>query len=177
VRPSEARQPVRHKGPRRPGPALALLVLLGLLATFFAWVSVEPLWLAVGHGDRGTATVTACRGSGVGRRCIGEFISADGQLRVNGVAMLGMPAGERRPGATAPALIVSADSRTAYSGDRLTLHLRWISGLSLALACGLGIALATGATRLDGRRARAGAVAISLSAPLLMALGFLAAAF
>jgi hypothetical protein len=33
------------------------------------------------------------------------------------------------------------------------LHLRWAVGLLLVLACGFGIGLATGATRLASRRA------------------------
>ncbi|HET6212655.1 MAG TPA: hypothetical protein VFE14_07255 [Micromonosporaceae bacterium] len=166
-----------RKGPRRAGPALTALVLLSLLAAFFAWVSVEPLWLAVGHGDRGTATVTTCSGSGVGRRCVGEFTAADGQFTVNQVAMLGVDTGERHAGATVVARMVSAQSRTSYSGDRISLHLRWVLGLLLIIACGLGIALATGAARLDGRQARLGAFVISFTAPLLIAIGFLAASF
>jgi len=68
---------------RRPGPprhpvvGLAGLLTLTLLTSFFAWVTAEPLWLAVGHGERGTATVSSCTGSGIGLRCRGTFV-ADG---------------------------------------------------------------------------------------------------
>ena len=43
--------PSRTPPPPRPLPGLAALVLLSLVAAFFAWVSAEPFWLAVGHGD------------------------------------------------------------------------------------------------------------------------------
>jgi hypothetical protein len=79
----------RTRQPRRPGLALAGLVLLSLLSSFFAWVSAEPLWLALGRGDRGTATVINCTGSGIGQRCRGEFISANGSFDVPDVWVTG----------------------------------------------------------------------------------------
>jgi len=166
-----------RKPPRRPSVGLAGMVLLSLLAAFFAWVSAEPLWLAVGHGDRGTATVTRCAGTGVGQRCVGEFTAAGGEFTVAGVAMLGLAEDQRTAGATMTARMVSADGRSAYADDRAGLHLRWAVGLLLVLACGLGIAVTTGAGRLDSRAARIGAVATSLAAPLLITLGFLVASF
>lgn len=171
------RRPRPPKAPRRPGLGLTTLVLLSLVAAFFAWVSVEPLWLAIGHGDRGTATVTTCTGTGVGQRCVGEFTAADGQFTVAKVSMLGVGEQARQSGTTVTARMVSSDGRSAYVGGRLSLHLRWIVGLAIVLACGLGIALATGATRLDGRRDRFRAFTISLAGPLLIVIGFLAMTF
>lgn len=165
---------------RSVGSGLAALVVLALLAALFAWLSAEPLWLAVGHFDDGTATVTTCTGTGVGQRCTASFTTTDRAVTVERVAMLGAAPAERRTGAAVPARMVSADrcgagpgGCRAYAADHPGLHLRWALGLLIVLCCGLGIAWATGATRLDrGRRA---AVAASLTAPLLLPLGFLAA--
>jgi hypothetical protein len=174
-------EPRLPKPPRRRVPGLAALVLLALLASFFAWVSAEPLWLAVGHGDAGTATVTRCTGSGVGQRCVGEFTAAGGTFTAKEVSLLGIGAGDRHGGATVPAQMISAGRSAAgplpraYVADRLGLHLRWIIGLVVLLACGVGIAWATGARRLENRRARRRAVLASLGAPLLLMIGFLAA--
>ena len=41
----------RPRAPHRTAPGLIALVALGLIAAFFSWVSAEPFWLAVGHGD------------------------------------------------------------------------------------------------------------------------------
>lgn len=65
------------KPPRHPVLGLAGLLVLTLLSSFFAWVSAEPLWLAVGHGERGTATVLSCTGGGIGLRCRGTFVADD----------------------------------------------------------------------------------------------------
>lgn len=165
------------KPPRRAGAGLAALLLLSFMAAFFGWVSAEPLWLALGHGDRGTAIVVRCTGKGVGQRCTGDFTALDGRFSVQRVALLGAAKGERHAGATVTAWMVSAESRSAYAGDRTSLHLRWAVGLLLVLACGFGIGLATGATRLAGRRARFGAFVASVGAPLMIAAGFLAATF
>jgi hypothetical protein len=64
-------QPPRRKprAPHRAGPGLIALITLGFVAAFFSWVSAEPFWLAVGHGDPGVATVERCSGSGVVQRC------------------------------------------------------------------------------------------------------------
>lgn len=163
--------------PRRTGPALVALVLLSLVASFFGWVSAEPLWLAAGHGDRGTATIDRCVGSGIGQRCTGRFTAERGGS-ATGVALLGVPGHQRRPGTALPARMVDRDSRQAYVGeDGLVLHVRWATGLALVLLCGAGIAWASGAARLENRRARRRAILISLAGPLLLALGFLAAAW
>jgi hypothetical protein len=167
-------RPAPPREPRRTGAALVALVLLSLCAAFFGWVSAEPLWLAVGHGDHGTATVTRCTGSGIGQRCVGEFATADGFTAR--VALLGLTDAEGKTGAAVSARMVDRDSRQAYVGDdHLALHLRWTVGLLLVLLCGAGIAWASGATRLEDRRARRRAVLGSLAGPLLLTVGFLAA--
>jgi hypothetical protein len=171
-----AGRPAPPPAPRRTGRALVALVVLSLCAAFFGWVSAEPLWLAVGHGDRGTATVTRCTGGGVGQRCVGEFRGPDGFTAR--VTLLGVGGEARRSGTAVPARMADRDSPQAYVGDdRLALHLRWIVGLLLVLACGAGIAWATGATRLADRRARRRAVLGSLAGPLLLTVGFLVAAW
>jgi len=165
-----------HKPPRRPSLALPGLLVFSLLAAFFAWVSAEPLWLATGHGDRGTATVTRCTGNGVGQRCVGAFATTDGRFTAQPVTLLGVAEHERHEGAAVTARMVDQDSRQAYVGDdSLTLHLRWGLGLLLVLLCGVGIAWATGATRLETRRARRLAVLTSVAGPVLLAAGFVAA--
>jgi hypothetical protein len=179
----EAVGPRLPRPPRRPAPGLAVLILLALLAGFFAWVSAEPLWLAVGHGDRGTATVTRCTGTGVGQRCAGEFTAAGGTFTAERVSLLGLGADDRHPGATVPARMVPAKVPAAgtlpraYVGDDVGLHLRWGIGLALMLVCGVGIAWGTGALRLEERRARRSAVLASLGAPVLLMIVFLAATF
>src|SRR5690606_1799116 len=45
---------------RRPLLAFPAMIALGLLTAFFAWQAAEPLWLAMGRGVEGTATVTRC---------------------------------------------------------------------------------------------------------------------
>jgi hypothetical protein len=170
-----ARRP-RPKGPRRPGLGLPALLVLALLGTFFAWVSAEPLWLAVGHSADGTATVTRCTGDGVTRRCRGTF-TAD-RVQATGVALLGVDGTRAVAGATAPARMVSGESRQAFVGaSGWTLHLRWILGVLLVLLCGLGIASATGARRLENARSRRRAVLLSTFAPVVVLVGFLAAAY
>jgi hypothetical protein len=160
---------------RRPALVLATVLLLSLLAAFFAWVTAEPLWLAVGHGDSGTATVTSCVGSGVAQRCIGDFTATDGTI-VERITLLGV--GNSGVGSAIAARMVGRTSDQAYVGAALQgLHLRWLVGLGLTLLCGLGIALATGSSRIPDRRARRFAIATSLGAPLLLMIGFLAATF
>ncbi|HET8685005.1 MAG TPA: hypothetical protein VFM54_24495 [Micromonosporaceae bacterium] len=180
--PPARRRVRRRRGDRRRSVAggLTALVVLALLAAFFGWLSAEPLWLAVGHFDDGTATVTTCTGTGVSQRCTASFTTTDRAVTVERVAMLGAAPAERRAGAAVPARMVSADrcgadpgSCRAYAAAHPGLHLRWVLGLLIVLCCGLGIAWATGATRLD--RGRRTAVAASLTAPLLLPLGFLAA--
>jgi hypothetical protein len=168
-----AGRPSRRK-PRRPAAGLVGLLVFGLVAAFFAWVSAEPLWLAVGHGDQGSATVARCTGSGVTQRCSGQFIAADGTYRVDGLALLGVEHAQRVTGAAAPARMVSSDSRQAYVGDTgVLVHLRWALGFVLVLLCGLGIAGLTGARRLETARARRGALLLSMAGPLALLAGFL----
>ena len=171
--------PVRPpKPPRRPASGLAGLVLLALLSSFFAWVSVEPLWLAFGHGDLGTATVIDCTGQGISQRCRGEFVSADGTFSAEDVRLVGLPAGDRIEDWQVIARMIDADSHTAYVGTgSATLHLRWGLGLTLVMLCGIGIVWATGAGRLPDRSARRGAVLVGLAGPLAITAGFLAATF
>ena len=170
-----ARKPL---SPRGPVAGLLGLVLLALVAAFFSWVSAEPFWLAVGHGDQGVATVSRCTGSGVTQRCQGSFAAADGGFSVEQVTLLGVDANSRNTGAITPARMVSPESRQAYvGGPGLMLHLRWTLGFVLVLLCGYGIAGMTGARRLDTARSRRGAVLISLAGPVLLLLGFLAVAY
>jgi hypothetical protein len=165
----------RHPPPRRPAFGLAALVVLGLVAAFFAWVSAEPLWLAMGHGERGTATVTHCSTKGVSYQCA-AFTAAGGRYVVENVALFGTDR-EHRPkqGTSMPAEMVSQRSDRAYVVDALGLNLRSGIGLGLVLLCGLGIAWATGALRLDDPRSRRRAFLACVGAPLLLTLGFLAA--
>ena len=164
----------KRRDPRRPGSGLPALLALGLIATFFSWVSAEPFWLAVGHGHAGTATVTQCTGSGVSQRCAGSFTPVGGETVVRGVALLGVEPGQRATGTAAEARMVSAGSRQAYVGDTgLLMHLRWTLGFLLVLLCGLGIAGLTGAGRLETARARRTARLMSLGGPLLLLGGFL----
>ncbi|MFI6760308.1 hypothetical protein ACIBF5_14340 [Micromonospora sp. NPDC050417] len=166
------------KPPRRPASGLAGLVLLALLASFFAWVSVEPLWLAFGHGDLGTATVIDCTGEGINQRCRGEFVSADGKFSAEGIRLAGVPAEDELESWQLTARMIDADSSTAYVGTGTgSLHLRWVLGLGLVVLCGVGIVWATGAVRLPNRSARRGAVLIGLAGPLAITAGFLAATF
>ena len=168
--------------PVRKNSALGLagLVIFTLLAAFFAWVTAGPLWLAIGHGEHGKATVTQCVGSGVSQRCIGDFTSDRGVV-VERVALYGVEPADVVTTGPAPALtarMVGSHSGQAYVGAALRgIHLRWSISLALALLCGAGIAVTTGAIRFSDRRARRAAVATSLAAPLLLLIGFLAAAF
>jgi len=172
------RRRVRKGAIRKPAPALFALITLALVATFFAWVSAEPFWLALGHGDRGYATTTACSGSGVVQRCAGRFDSADGRFVVTRVALLGVSGAERARGTVTPARMVSPDSRMAYLGATgVLVQLRWILGFALVLICGYGIAGLTGARRLDDPRARRLVTLTSVFGPLVLLAGFLAAAY
>ncbi|WP_433792232.1 hypothetical protein [Actinoplanes sp. CA-252034] len=166
--------------PRRPAgnpiSALLWLVVLSLVAAFFGWVSAEPFWLAVGHGDRGYAITTSCHGSGLTQRCVGQFAAEE--FAVAPVTLLGVAGDGRRPGAISPARMVSSGSDQAYAASTGALvHLRWALGFLLVLACGYGIAEATGVRRLPSRPARRGAMIASFLGPVLMLGGFLIAAY
>lgn len=164
------------KRPRSAAAGLASLVLLSLLATFFAWVSAEPLWLALGHGESGTATVTRCTGSGVQQRCVGTFTG--GGFTREQVRLLGVESRQRAEGTQIEARMIDRGADSAYVGAATgPLHLRWGLGLGLVLLCGVGIAWGTGALRMDDRKSRLRATLTALGAPVLMVIGFLAAAF
>ena len=181
---------------RSPVAGLSAVIVLGLLAAFFAWQAAEPFWLALGRGEPGTATVTRCAAiaedsasersseasDAVGfagsptYRCIG-FEAASGAFRATDVELRGAGDAARSEGAQVPALMLSAERSQAYALTGAALHLRWALGLALVLACGAGIAWASGATRLDGARPRRLAVALGFAGPLLLAAGFLAASY
>ncbi len=166
----------KHTG--RPVSAQVSLVALGLVAAFFAWVSAEPFWLAVGHGDHGYATTTQCTGDGVTQRCAGRFADAGGRYTITQVRLLGVEGQARQPGAVTPARMVSPDSLQAYvGGTGALLQLRWMLGFALVLLCGYAIAGVTKARRLDTAKARRAAVLLSLAGPLALLAGFLAAAY
>ena len=169
------RHPARRPpDPRRASHGLPLLVLLSLLALFVAWVSAEPFWLAIGHQDTGTVEVTRCTGHGpLGTRCIGTFTTTHRGYAADAVTVSGAAPANRKVGKELPARMVSAHGRIAYAGDTAGLHLRWLSGLGLLLAIGLGIGAVTGAWRFRGG-ARVGAVSASLLTPILIALVALA---
>jgi hypothetical protein len=164
----------RVRAPRRPAAGLAWLVVLGLLAAFFGWFSAEPLWLTLGHGISGTATVVDCSVHGIAGRCA-EFTPDSGAYPATRVALLGL--GQVRTGQRVAAHMVSAHGWQAYAGDRASLYLRWIPGLFLVAMCGVGIAWGSGAARVPGRRRRILLVLASVVAPLLLAAGLFAAAF
>jgi hypothetical protein len=162
--------------PRTPFVGLTALVVLAFAAAFFAWVSAEPIWLAVGHGDQGTVTVARCSGDGIARRCVGTF--TDGAFTAGEVALLGVDAAERRAGVTVPARMVDRQSRQAFvDASGALVHLRWVIGVLLVLLCGLCIAGTTGARRLESARARRRAVLLSLAGPLALLVGFLAMSY
>jgi len=176
TRPPTAKR--RHRSPRRPATGLIGLVTLALIAAFFGWVSAEPFWLAVGHGDDGMATVARCTGDGVSQRCTGQFQAADGRYVVPRVTLLGVEPDRRGPGVNSPARMVSQDSRQAYVGNAgLLVHLRWVLGFLLVLICGLASAALTGTRRLPTAPARNTTLLLSLAGPFLLLAGFLYLAY
>jgi hypothetical protein len=176
--PPTQRRPARPVGPpRHPAYGLTGLILFSLLATFFAWVSAEPLWLAFGHGDRGTARVVGCTGQGLTVRCRADFHAADRSFTVSDVRLIGVEAGSRFRGSQLPARMTGPDGQAAYAGSTGELHLCWVLGQLMVLLCGYGIGVATGAPRLPGRPSRTGAMLVSVMAPLLITTGFLAATY
>ncbi|MFF5174279.1 hypothetical protein ACFY3U_16795 [Micromonospora sp. NPDC000089] len=167
-------RPVRPPDPRR---GLAVLLALGLVAAFFAWVSAAPLWLAVGHGTTGTVTLTDCTGSGLAQRCRGIFAAERDRFLVHGVRVSGVPADRNTAGTALPARMTGDGATTAYVDTGVGRHLRWLLGLVAVLGCGAGITRWTGATRLADPVHRRWAVAGGYAGPLLLTLGFLAAAW
>lgn len=159
--------------PRQGTPAgLAALVVLALLSAFFAWVTAEPLWLALGHSTGGTLTVTKCVDQGVNRRCAGTFTSADGRFTRAAVPVMGEAP---QAGTAAPARMTSDRGGRAYvdvdAGSRALL------GVALVVLCALAIMRATGVRRFPARRLRIVATVISFAGPLALLAGMLAATY
>ncbi|WP_433389730.1 hypothetical protein [Micromonospora sp. KLBMP9576] len=167
----------RTPHPPDPLPGLAVLLSLSLVATFFAWVSAGPFWLAVGHATRGTAVIVDCTGAGLAQRCQGTFTPADRSWVAPGVRVSGVAAEDAATGTRLPARMTGPDSGTAYTDTGATAHLRWLLGLLVVLGCGVGIARWTGATRLADPGNRRWAVAGAVAGPLVITLGFLVAAW
>lgn len=173
--PRPARPP---KPPPNPVLGLAGVILFSLVASFFAWVSAEPWWLAIGHGEQGTVIVESCRGRGLGQHCRGEFVAADGRLVARDVRLVGMAADPGDVGLEFPARIVDGRSTKAYVGPGTgLLHLHWSLGLGVVLICTAAVGWCTGALRLADRGHRHRAALVSYAGPLLLTAGFLVAAY
>jgi hypothetical protein len=150
--------------------SLPALVVLALATAFFAWVSAEPFWLAVGHGHSGTATFTSAEGG----RCLASFVAADGSLTASTVEVAGTRACPT--GTSAPAHMVSTRANRVYVTDQTGLNARWSIGFGLVILCGLAVAAATGAGRVPGWRGSA-AAALSLIGPIVLTAVMLALAY
>ncbi|MDG4768071.1 hypothetical protein O7632_28860 [Solwaraspora sp. WMMD406] len=167
----------RRRKPRRPATGIAWILVLSAAAAFFGWVSAEPLWLATGRGTAGTATVTGCTGSGLGQRCLGEFVAHTG-FTADQVRLLGVAPHQQTYGTELAARMLHPDRGTAYVvADLAMTHLRWAVGWTLVLLCGVGLVWGSGARRLATRSARHGATLAALAAPVVVAAGFLAASW
>ncbi|WP_233219624.1 hypothetical protein [Micromonospora sp. RP3T] len=177
VRIRPRREPARPVHPPNPPAGLAVLVTLSLLAAFFAWVSADPFWLAVGHSTGGTVMITECAGGGLTQRCRGIFQADGDRFQAQGVRVSGVPAGHTATGSTLPARMTGPGGATAYADSGVGRHLRWLLGLALVAGCAAGIARWTGATRLADPRQRRWAVGLAVAGPLLILIGFLAAAW
>ncbi|MBA3488993.1 MAG: hypothetical protein H0T78_05500 [Longispora sp.] len=157
------------KDMRRPAVGLALMTVFSLLAVFFSWVSADPFWLAVGHGDTGTLTITQCT-TGMTDTCEGKF-SGSG-IDTTDVTATGITGSGKKAGDQLTAQMVSGSSRTAYAGDSAGLHLRWLTGFALVVLCGFGVVWGTGAMRLE-RKNRLESVALSFGIPVMLLFGVL----
>jgi hypothetical protein len=189
------RRPIRppaapRRATRRPresaAAGLVVLLLLALLSAFFAWVTAEPLWLALDHATPGTVSVNRCVDHGLNRRCAGTFTSADGRFSRTGVPVMGevpavVPAEVVEVGPVAaeavgaPAVMTSAGGARAYVS--VDAPSRAAVGVALILLCGLAIARATGVHRLPAGRARGVVTALSLAGPLALLAGMLAVTY
>ncbi|MEU8024769.1 MULTISPECIES: hypothetical protein [Micromonospora] len=167
----------RPAHPPDPWQGLSALLALSLLAAFFAWVSVGPFWLALGHATTGTVVIGECTGAGLTQRCRGVFTAEGERFIAFGVRVSGVPAERTATGSTLTARMTGPSGDTAYADTGAGRHLRWLLGLLLVLACGAGIARYTGAARLADRRARRWAVTVAVAGPLVISAGFLAAAW
>ncbi|TQS45527.1 hypothetical protein [Cryptosporangium phraense] len=175
-RPVPVALPPAPRGPALGGPelrnpvtGLVLAIALGLLALFFASVSATPFWLATGVGSTGTATVLRCQERTLGDTCTARFTPADHAFAQD-VRLANVSAAQLRPGTPVPARLLHRDSTVAYAGPAGDLHLRWVLGFLLVLACGVGIGAATGVPRLrrEGPQRVAALWILSLLGPVLL---------
>ncbi|WUI05687.1 hypothetical protein OHQ87_20950 [Micromonospora sp. NBC_00421] len=171
------RRPARVAHPPDPVRGLAVLLTLSLVATFFAWVSAGPLWLAVGHSTAGTVMITDCSGGGLTQRCRGIFAADGDRFLTHGVRVSGVPAERTATGTVLPARVTGARAETAYVDTGVGRHLRWLLGLLAVAGCGAGIVRWTGATLLADPRQRRWATGGGYAGPALITLGFLVAAW
>jgi hypothetical protein len=167
--PSAPVRPARRGGPRAGSTTgLVALVLLALVSAFFAWVTAEPLWLAVGHSQSGAITVTRCTGD----RCLGTFTGTGKDFVRDGVPVMGdAPV----VGQTSPARMTSGRGIRAYVD--VDPNSRALVGIALILLCGLGIVRATGVRRLPTRPTRRTATLLSLAGPLALLAAMLAVTY
>ncbi|MEV0136645.1 hypothetical protein AB0H83_50505 [Dactylosporangium sp. NPDC050688] len=170
--PPPKRPPRRPRTLRNPAAGLPAMLVIALLAGFFAWTSAEPFWLDLGQGERGHAQVTRCTGDGVLRRCSATFQFESGAA-VTGVPVVGA---DDAPGTTLDARMRTG-GRIAYAGNPSGLRVRWTVGFALILLCGAALCWATGAGRLGRFRTRLAAYALTAAAPLVLGLGILAATY
>ncbi|GAA1522896.1 hypothetical protein GCM10009827_044060 [Dactylosporangium maewongense] len=170
--PPPVRLPRKPKRLRSPAAGLLAMLLIALLAGFFAWTSAEPFFLDMGQGEAGHAQVTRCRGDGVLRRCYVTFQPDKGPA-VAGVPLVGA---DEDPGAVLDARMREG-GRIAYAGNPTGLRVRWTVGLALILLCGAALCWATGAGRLGRLRTRLAAYALTAAAPLVLALGVLVSSY
>jgi hypothetical protein len=166
--PPAPRRRSRTRPTRGPAAGLAAILLFALASAFFAWVTAEPLWLAAGHAQPGTAAVTRCASG----RCAGTFTSTDGRLTRIGIPIMGAAPDE---GTAAPARMTSVRGARAYVD--IDAGRRTAAGLALLLLCGAGTAWGTGARRLPTARARRIATAACLAAPLALLAAMLAVTY
>jgi hypothetical protein len=162
----------RVRRPRGPVAGLSAMLLIALLAGFFAWTSAEPFWLDMGHRVRGTAKITSCQGAGVLRRCLAEFTRA-GDEPVKGTRLVGL---EEPPGSSMVAQMVPG-GRITYAGNPSGLRVRWAAGLGLVVLCGIVLAWLTGAWRFGRLRDRLTAWTLTAAAPLVLGAAIVIAAY
>jgi hypothetical protein len=163
----------RVRPARGPAAGLSAMLLIALLAGFFAWTSAEPFWLDMGHRERGTARITSCKGTGVLRRCLAEFTRPGLVEPVQGTRLVGL---DEPPGATVAAEMVPG-GRIAYAGNPTGLRVRWAAGLGLIVLCGVVLAWLTGAWRFARLRDRLTAWTLTALAPLVLGAAIVAAAY
>ncbi|WP_433056305.1 hypothetical protein [Dactylosporangium sp. CS-033363] len=163
----------RVRPARGPAAGLSAMLLIALLAGFFAWTSAEPFWLDMGHGERGTARITSCKGTGVLRRCLAEFTRPGLVEPVQGTRLVGL---DEPAGASVAAEMVPG-GRIAYAGNPTGLRVRWAAGLGLIVLCGIVLAWLTGAWRFARLRDRLTAWTLTAAAPLVLGAAIVLAAY